>query len=159
MNENIKAELYSLWSIQDALLQSYRGVFITAQSIVMSLAAAIAVSEHACAVLPLFILGAVLMYAWLSVTLYRGNAVSFSQQLIQWAEEGRNVENPFKTFKSFQATPRKTEFTVNFTDKTKCGYQTKSFWNGKTRVRMEFIVPLGFGLCWVLILLYVYGIF
>ena len=48
------SELFSLWSVQDSLLQSYRSMFVTAQSVVMSLAAAIAASKPTLAnVLPL----------------------------------------------------------------------------------------------------------
>ena len=140
------SELFSLWSVQDSLLQSYRSMFVTAQSVVMSLAAAIAASKPTLAnVLPLAVLGGVLMVAWLSVTLSRTRDVTFAQKLILWAE--------------------KNAYTVEFTNGSKESFKPKSIWlqakprfkiwKCGTRIHMEVIVPAGFGLCWIWVLLYV----
>ena len=161
------SDLFSLWSVQDSLLQSYRSMFVTAQSVVMSLAAAIAASKPTLAnVLPLAVLGGVLMVAWLSVTLSRTRDVTFAQKLILWAEQGQVVARPLAAFKEYQrAWAEKSAYMVEFTNGSKESFKPKSIWlqakprfkiwKWGTRIHMEVIVPAGFGLCWIWVLLYV----
>ena len=160
-------DLFSLWSVQDSLLQSYRAMFVTAQSVVMSLAAAIAASKPILeAVLPLAALGGVLMVVWLSVTLSRARDVTFAQKLILWAEKGQFVARPFATFKEYQrALADRSAYTVRFTNDSEEPFKPKSIWlqatprfkiwKWGTRLHMEVIVPAGFALCWIWILAYV----
>lgn len=94
--------LWSLWDIQESLLQNYRALFITVESIILAVAAGFAVSIPV-AVLPLALLGFWLVYVWREVTSNRAKDVSFVQWMIGHCECGHHIEQPLVTFKAFQA--------------------------------------------------------
>ena len=95
-------QLLALWSIQESLLQAYRSIFITAESIVIGIAVAIAASSPIAA-LVLSGLGLLLLWMWHRVCSERALDVSFVQWLIRRAEEGSDVTTPLSDFKRFQA--------------------------------------------------------
>lgn len=94
-------ELMSMWSIQESLLQAYRSIFITAQSVVFAIAAAVSTLSPWSAIV-LAALGVVLLVIWQMVTSNRARDVSFVQWLLLQAEEGHDVPSPLKLFKEFQ---------------------------------------------------------
>jgi hypothetical protein len=95
-------ELMYLWGIQESLLQSYRSIFITAESIVFAVAAAIAAIAPQSA-LVLTLLGFSLLWLWHEITSNRARDVSFVQWLLAQVEHGEAVSTPLHTFKEFQA--------------------------------------------------------
>lgn len=92
----------SLWSIQESLLQAYRSIFITAESILFAIAAAIASTEPSPALMLTF-LGYFLLWMWHRVCANRAIDVSFTQWLLARAEEGADVSAPLASLKNFQA--------------------------------------------------------
>ena len=94
-------QLLALWSIQEALLQAYRSIFITAESIVIGIAVAIAASSPISA-LVLAGLGLLLLWMWHRVCSERALDVSLVQWLLRRAEEGSDVSSPLSDFKKFQ---------------------------------------------------------
>jgi len=91
-----------MWSIQDSLLQAYRSIFITAESVVFAIAAAITTLNPR-SVIALSVLGIVLLWMWNIVCRNRAVDVSFIQWLLARAEEGSDVSAPLTHFKDFQA--------------------------------------------------------
>ncbi|SRR6266542_2360468 len=91
----------ALWDIQESLLQSYRALFVTAESIVFGLAATIMTSQpRSCLVLGL--LGLSILWIWHEVCKNRATDVTFAQWLAVHAEEGIETPAPVTALKSFQ---------------------------------------------------------
>jgi hypothetical protein len=95
-------QLLSMWGIQDSLLQAYRSIFITAESVVFAIAAAIA-PLHPWSALAMTGLGFVLLWMWKNVCWNRAVDVSFVQWLLAQAEQGANISTPLSMFRDFQA--------------------------------------------------------
>ncbi len=94
-------QVLSLWSIQESLLQAYRSIFITAESIVFGIAAAISTLNPPSAIV-LTLLGFFLLWMWHRVCSNRAEDVSFVQWLLARAEEGNSVPAPLGSLKQFQ---------------------------------------------------------
>jgi hypothetical protein len=94
-------QLLSIWGIQESLLQAYRSIFITAESVVFAIAAAIT-SINSWSAIALTVLGLVLLWMWHKVCWNRAIDVSFVQWLLTRVEEGADITNPLSTFKEFQ---------------------------------------------------------
>jgi K+ transporter len=110
------AELYTLWSIQDALLQNYRMLFITVQSIFLSVATAVASSGAPWASLFIALSGLFIMTKWTTFTRIRGHCVDIAQDMIREAESGKPVIQPLQRFKDIQrdmkaAAPKRQQKT------------------------------------------------
>jgi hypothetical protein len=122
--ENTIETLVGMWEIQEALLQQYRTIFITMQSIFIAVAAAILqgtplsgqpakLQAHlAEAILfgngpwiPMLLLTALAAYTlrklWLPICKARGKTVYLIQYLILKAEAGTVIMSPLKTIKGF----------------------------------------------------------
>jgi hypothetical protein len=137
------AELVVLWSAQDALLQQYRIVFVTMQSIFVA-AGAIAVEAGAswfplCVLTGLALLG---LWLWVSVCRARGRSVSLLQYLVLAAERGEAVRQPLKILKEFQDGDR---------SRIARDPAFAALWESSTRRKMDRILPFAFLLGWLLL--------
>ena len=139
-------ELSELWAIQESLLQAYRTVFITAESVIFAIAAiALALTPHWPA-LPLIALGLYLIYVWMAVCNARALAVTFIHWMMQRYEDGEPIPQPYRHFRTFQSTRRYNDIDV-LTDPT-----FRDLSNSTTRKRMDVEVPVAFGLMWLVLL-------
>lgn len=167
--DKIKNELYSLWSIQDSLLQNYRTMFITTESIILSIATAIVASSQSYYSLILVGLGFILLGIWTTVTQKRARCVTLAQKFILWYEQEKIVAQPFSTFKKYENTyAPKTNFPVKFSNNGEEIFYPISIiptsqkifmikkWD--TRIHMEFLLPIIFLLCWIFLLYWIVDI-
>jgi hypothetical protein len=110
----------SLWAIQDSLLQSYRSVFITAESIFISVSIAtqsdifkntIQDNKFPYTILPALVvlIGLYVNTSWLEITSKRGIYVHFLQTLLRrhenptvYPDREMNVIEPFERLRKFQ---------------------------------------------------------
>ncbi|MCP1499112.1 hypothetical protein J2Y86_003819 [Pseudomonas migulae] len=148
-------QIFSLWGIQESLLQAYRSIFITAESIIISVAATIATSSPVSALMLTF-LGCFQLWMWHRVCANRAKDVSFTQWLLARAEEGADVSAPLACFKRFQAG---NVITINdrsvWRDIEKAmvshvhDEQFIAMTNSPTRRWMEIYLPLLFLLLWL----------
>jgi len=95
-------QVLSMWGIQDSLLQAYRSIFITAESVVFAIAAAITILNPWSAI-AITVLGVVLLWMWHKVCWNRAVDVSFVQWLLAQAEEGADISAPLTNLRDFQA--------------------------------------------------------
>ena len=99
-------ELLSLLKIQESLLQSYRRIFISTQSVLIAVAAgvAFAVDRELAAFFALgimFLVAMYLNYLHIKVCGLRGKAVYFVQWLILRFEQGIAVNRPLTYMKEY----------------------------------------------------------
>ena len=135
------AKLVSVWNVQDALLQQYRTIFITMQSIFIAVAAALLqVAKPALPILLFTALAGFTLYLWVTICRARGEAVYVAQYLVLIAEDGEEVPKPINALKDFQGGGR-SDFRA---DK-----RYKSLLNGTTRKKMESWLPTLFVIAWV----------
>ena len=153
----------AIWGVQDGLLQQYRVIFITMQSVFLSFAVASLFATSATQadpkvaqgsasqtvlisdgpVLPVLILAAVAIYVirslWVPICRARGDAVSLTQFLALQVEAGGPAEPPVATLKAFQAGNRKDiESNLVFQGLRK----------SQGRAKMEVILPRVFYVAW-----------
>ena len=157
------SEHYALWSIQDSLLQYYRTMFITAQSILISVGVSVSSGSKPESGFMLVILGGFVLIVWLSVTWSRSRDVTFAQRLLLQQESGHTVAGLLSTFKEYQAHwGQHGSYRIVYSDGTGedfvpesifPDFGTLSFWRWGTRSMLEFLLPLVFLLCWLFLLL------
>lgn len=155
--------LYAIWSVQDSLLQSYRSMFMTAESLLLGLAATIASTPDREFVLPLFGLGMVVLYIWTVVTRSRARDVRFVQDLLVSSEGGQFVQKPFGTFKAYQKSwLQHRSYFLEYVGTAPEAYNPPGiwpprdvpmykFWSWGTRIHMEVTLPLSFLIGWLLV--------
>lgn len=160
--------LYTLWSVQDTLLQYYRTMFITAESLLVAVAATVAASAKPMA-WALVVAGVALLAVWSTLTRRRARDVQFSQQVIRWHEAGKKLRAPFTTFKRYQSEwPISQSFTVEFIDGSSEAFLSEGVWPPRvgsrakfltwsTRVQMEVVLPTAYLLSWSVICVYAAG--
>lgn len=105
MQDQSKSDLWQLWAIQESLLQNYRSVFITSESIFVAVAAALLTTDSEnrwLLMVGLVVIGLFLNRLWIELTESRGLQVSYVQTLIYRAENGQIIDKPFQQFKRFQ---------------------------------------------------------
>lgn len=163
------AALYSIWSMQDSLLQNYRTMFITTESLLMAVSAAIAASstssQHKFSWL-LIIVGLLLWVVWLIVTQSRARDVHFIQELLKHSEEGRYINAPFTAFKNYQkAWLKNGAYTVVYVGNVHEPFIPRPvwpptdvpvwrFWRWSTRIHMEVTLPGAYFLGWLVVAIY-----
>lgn len=152
-------ELMDLWSIQESLLQSYRSLFITVQSIIVAVAAV--VTDQPGSALFLVALGIVLLVAWHQVCRDRAEDVSFAQWLVLQSERGVEIPSPLDTFKQFQDgktitfgnrqvwRTRQSKGSAKATGSRDIEFD--KMLQSKTRKWMESRLPIAFLILWVLV--------
>lgn len=157
------SDYISMWGIQDGLLQQYRVIFITMQSVFLSFAVTslfsgsnpvpirigtpLALSPgqliNEGPLFPVAILAAVAIYVirslWVPLCKARADAVSLAQFLALQVEAGGALEAPVATLKAFQAGNRKDiEANLMFQGLRKSPGRTK----------MEVVLPRVFYVAW-----------
>ena len=144
MSNSIKSELLQLWDIQESLLQSYRGIFITAESIFAAVTATLLTIKQpgGSFLIPLVIIGLFINWLWVSLSEGRGNCVQYIQTLIRRVENGNPPDRPFQMFKEFQ---------INESFRLK--EMSSSDWCEpmKKRIAMNYVLPFIFYAFWLVI--------
>jgi hypothetical protein len=156
--------LISLWDIQDSLLQSYRSMFITAQSIIFAIGAALTIQAPK-ATLVLACMGVLTVFLWHVVCRNRALDVTFSQWLVLNAEQGLDIHYPVTFLKSFQACEvvtienksvwREIEKKRTNTSGVELDLDPlfKKMLESKTRKKLENYLPLLFLILWIAVIL------
>ncbi len=132
------AELYALWSIQDALLQNYRMLFITVQSILLSIAVAVTAEGAPLLAFVIAIPGVFVMTKWTTFTRIRSECVNIAKRMIKRAEAGAPVIAPLAAFEAEQNQIKLKDLKPNRKQ--------------QTRHWMEVQLPGMFALSWVFLL-------
>jgi len=135
-----------LWSIQESLLQSYRRIFITAESVLFALATLVVATTRVSIWIevPIILLGLGLIPIWIAVCNARARAVTFIHWLIQRYENGEQIEQPYSRFRELQENPkvqREAEANADF----------GRLRNSRTRRRIDREVPILFGIMWLVL--------
>jgi len=135
-----------LWSIQESLLQSYRRIFITAESVLFALATLVVATTRVSIWIevPIILLGLGLIPIWMAVCKARARAVTFIHWLIQRYENGEQIEQPYSRFRELQENPkvqREAEANADF----------GRLRNSRTRRRIDREVPILFGIMWLVL--------
>jgi hypothetical protein len=140
----MKEELLRHWEIQERLLQSYRFMFMTAQSVLLTGAAVVAAQPAAqpWILIPLMVIGLALLYVGVSITNARALDVSYFQLQLMLAEEGQVTDNVLAHFKNWQHQSKMEK--QELLDRAK-------LLRSRTRQLLQVYVPLMFGLIWVVL--------
>mgnify|MGYP003382775286 CR=1 FL=1 len=137
--------LATLWGTQDALLQQYRVIFVTIQSILVSFGGLIVFRPNNLG--PMIAISAIVgvtMYLWLSVCRPRARSVFFCQGMLLQAEAGEAIYRPVHSLKTFQG--------LSVTEQRKDRYVALLTGRGtKTRSKMDGILPAMFVIGWILL--------
>jgi hypothetical protein len=144
----LRDELYAIWGIQETLLQTYRGVFITMQSIFIAAWASLSHGDNARYLL--LAAGLASLVAWVWITFLREHDVDSVQTLIRCEEKGSidRSKSGFALFKYTQEhrsvpTPDGSDISIRVPRLFK-------FWGiGRTRQVLGRIVPAIFFVTWV----------
>ena len=150
-------QLLSMWGIQESLLQAYRSIFITAESVVFAIAAAI-LTLNPVSTTVLTVLGLFLLWMWHKVCSNRAIDVSFIQWMLARSEEGASVPSPLINLKQFQAGEVITVCDRSVWRHTKKDLEGKvndkpfvSMTKSPTRRWMEVYLALFFLVLWLLL--------
>ncbi len=142
-----------LWGIQDSLLQQYRSMFLSSQSILFSFGTSLALisSKHPLAiigVIVLFALSAHLLKIWLTVTTERAEGVNFCQnEIINMEKDDSHTELPLHKLNEYL---EKNKPEIKWCHLT-CSPRELFGHQQKTRLTMQLLPTLFFWL-WVLLL-------
>jgi hypothetical protein len=155
MNDtNLYDRLLALWNIHEMLLQSYRRIFITAQSFIYAGAVAVATTSVPWFSIPFMVLGLLLVKHWRDICKSRGNDVWFIQLQILKLEDGQNIEpNIYGAIKKWQKIEHDEQVKLlkETMDKSNQHSLGLDLVMAKTRKIMEETVPLIFVVLWWLI--------
>ncbi|HEY8937049.1 MAG TPA: hypothetical protein VIM65_17600 [Cyclobacteriaceae bacterium] len=143
-----KEEVLSHWQIQENLLQGYRLIFLTSQTIIISVASLL-VAYHETDLLTLIVFSVLLTLAltlldfWRKIASARALDVSYLQAILFNHEQYESKESLMREFKGWQKLRRneKEEFIKNH-----------SIEPSATRVTMEKRIPELFFLLWIVLL-------
>jgi hypothetical protein len=146
----------TLANYQDNLLQNYRLIFISSQTIVISIATLIvSITPNKWIIFPLLFIGLILLYLWYSISKHRGFDVSYCHMQLIKIENNETLtqdENnkPFVVFKKWQKSKDKEEILSNF-DKE---HDIKLL-DSPSRKSLGLYLPLIYFIMWAFLLLYV----
>ena len=125
--------LISLWGIQDSLLQSYRRIYLTSQSILFAIAV-FAVNKQIPVLKDLFpILGVIMVAFWIFSTRERASKVDYFQKKIRKMEETRKEQDRILN-----------KFKEEFPDRKIVS----------TRSMLNYYLPIIFIILWMLLIVY-----
>ena len=106
-------ELLVMWDIQESLLQSYRGIFITPESIILAIAATILSTKLPLIAIILTAPGFIILWLWWSICKNRAMDVSFIQWLLLKIDDKEyTISEPVRIFKNWQNTGKYKEIEV-----------------------------------------------
>lgn len=85
-------QIIAMWDIQDSLLQSYRNIFLTSQSIIFAIAVFIVSGSNPYLGSLLFVVGIFMIFwLWIPICKSRGYDVWFFHLQLLYHEEGKLV--------------------------------------------------------------------
>jgi len=151
MNKDQKVSfLFSLWSIQNSVLQSLRVIFIGVGTVVLSLATVLALSDkHYYLVLVLCPLGIFISLRWRIICKDRGYDDSYLRGQILRLENGEHISDEVLTdFREWQSKTQREK-----RDELAARNGTSLVLPSKTRIFVDNHLPLVFLACWMLLLL------
>lgn len=153
MNEDktLYEHLIAMWNIHETLLQSYRRIFITAQSVIFAVAVAVASTSVPWFSLPFMVLGLVLVKHWREICKKRGNDVWYFQLQILKLEDGQTVEpNLLTNLMEWQRRDyaEQVDIIKNTMDRTGKNSLGHNLVTAKTRKIMEVTLPNVFLVLW-----------
>ena len=149
-NNDIYNQLISMWDIQDGLLQSYRSIFVTSESILIAISAALLTSNAPYLSIILSVLGYFVLHIWKSICNARALDVSFLQWLLLKIDRlDINVEKPVDAFKKWQDTKMFGDIDVRKNDDFKDMVS-----NSETRTKTEKTLPRVFLWIWHLMVVH-----
>jgi len=133
-----------MWDIQDSLLQSYRNLFLSSQSVLFGIAVFVAQGRLPALSLLLGCIAFPLLILWRGITRSRGYDVFFFHLRLLRLEAGETVEQDiFTAFKRWQRQPIDERLSKIVSDP-----RGKELIDSKTRVRLDWHLPIAFGVCW-----------
>lgn len=138
-----------LWGIQESLLQAYRTIFITVESVIFAVAVfllSIKQASHFFSI-PIQLLGLLIIPIWMGVCRARARAISFIHWLIQKYETGEDIAQPYSAFRQFQENRKFNNINV-LSDEN-----YKKLNNSKTRIRMDIQLPMLFVFLWIFLIM------
>jgi hypothetical protein len=161
-------QLIALWSIQENLLQWYRAIFITSESIFFTFAITLSANSNYLFSLVLAVLGFGYVILWYVVCNSRGRDVTFVQWVTKKAEGTLSKkqlaslsEGVVTTFKKYQDGEEDKENLNNRINKGKFAGELvtddtdfKHMLGSPTRKRMDRWLPTIFGVIWILFSIY-----
>mgnify|MGYP000913083138 CR=1 FL=1 len=144
-NRQMKDEILNHWQIQESLLQSYRGLFLTSQSIIFSIASIIATNPNPDKIVFLILLslGLLLLWFWFRIGNARGLDVSYFQMLLLKTENGETIDKILTRFKEWQCKGRQEKIKI---------LKESKLDKSKTRTTLEIIVPTIFLVLWIFLI-------
>lgn len=151
--DSLISAAWALWDTQDSLLQNYRGIFISSESILLSLSVTVLSIGDSLFALILAFPGLFLHSLWRSICRSRGRDVSFSQRLIEKIEKGEVVEmNVLCEFKKYQNEYNTQSGYVFGTWELSKDDVFKKMQKSKTRVKMDKHLPNAYAILWLLVI-------
>jgi len=154
MNKNSTAiydQLIAMWDIQDSLLQSYRNIFLTSQSIIFAIAVSVASGSKPYFSLFLLPIGIYLLWVWFTICQSRGYDIWFFQWQLLKFEKGKQINSKILTnFKEWQGLGIKKQRETLENDDL-----GELLLKSKVRVKMESYLPCIFGILWLVLTLFI----
>ncbi len=147
------SSLWALWNTQESLLQDYRSIFISSESILLSLSVAVLSLGEPFFAIILTIPGIFIHSLWRAICTARGRDVTFSQRLIEKVELGDIKElDVLCEFKRYQKEfHSKKGYILN--DWCLNDDETfKEMQRSKTRVKMDKYLPNTYFILWLLVI-------
>jgi hypothetical protein len=141
---------------QDNLLQTYRLIFISSQTIIISIATLIvSVSPDKWKIFPLFFIGLILLILWWRISEARGFDVSYCHMQLIKIENNESLDQdeknkPFVAFKKWQNEECKKNILSKF-DET---HDVKLL-DSRSRKYLGVVLPLIFLGMWILISIFI----
>ena len=166
-NKNeLLSEVWSLWGIQESLLQTYRTFFISSESILLAMSVTvltISSGHNALYVSILAIPGIFLMSMWRSICSARARDVTFTQLLLLKIERNEisNIE-PLTEFKKYQSQYNKKGYILSQSNNEEWRLINDSALNDKefskmlespTRLKMDKTLPNVYAFIWVTVVI------
>jgi len=140
------SEIISIWDIQDSLLQAYRTIFITSQSVLFSISVFISTSIKPYYIFFVFPMGLYLLWLMYKLTRKRGFGVWFCQlQILKIEKNSFYFTGKFLTeFKKFMQLSNKKKAIILKNDKI-----GKGLISDRTRKSMDFEISGIFLALWI----------
>ncbi|ELF4909359.1 hypothetical protein M2G59_21370 [Vibrio vulnificus] len=152
--DSLISAAWALWDTQESLLQNYRGIFISSESILLSLSVTVLSIGDPLFALLLAVPGLFLHRLWRSICTSRGRDVSFAQRLIEKIEMGDVLEmSVLCEFKRYQSEHNSKSGYVFGTWELNKDKVFAKMQLSKTRIKMDKHLPNAYAVLWVLVVL------
>lgn len=158
--------LYAIWTVQDTLLQYYRTMFLTAESLLIAVTASIAGVHNGLLVWAMILVGMLLLAVWVITTQQRARNVRFVQALLEAYESGKKVPKPFTALRDYQNKWfHNGSYEICFVGHPAEQFNYKGVWPPEsvpwwkffrwgTRIHMEISLPGTYLVGWLLVGIY-----